>query len=66
MNTYILYWKDGTKQTIKGNTIGHAFTLAGYGHGAIRAVDFYSTNPNETYLWNPITRIWNRTWSIKK
>lgn len=62
MKIFILYWKTGQKETIRGETIAQAFTLAGYSTGAIRAVDFFSTNPDETYTWNERTRQWERTW----
>lgn len=36
-----IYWKDGTRETLIGNTIKDAFNIAGYGPGAIDAVDYY-------------------------
>lgn len=41
MNTYKLYWRDGTTNTAKGHTIAEAFTAAGFGAGALRALDYY-------------------------
>ena len=34
-------------------------TLAGYGGGACRALDFYAKGDNTEYEWNPTTRAWN-------
>jgi len=41
VNTYTIYWLSGQKEVVKGNTFTVAFAAAGYGGGAIRAVDFY-------------------------
>ena len=41
MKTYILHWLDGTTEKIEGNSISDAFTRAGYGAGALRALDYY-------------------------
>ena len=39
--TFILYWLDGKEETVKGRSIREAFTNAGYGAGALRALDYY-------------------------
>jgi len=36
-----IYWLDGKTEIIKGCDIVDAFTRAGYGAGAINAVDYY-------------------------
>lgn len=41
MKTFKLHWLDGKTELIKGNTIASAFTSAGYGAGALRALDWY-------------------------
>ena len=41
MKTFILHWLDGTTQIIHGNTISDAFAKAGYGAGALTALDYY-------------------------
>ncbi len=41
MKTYILYWLDGTTQKISGTSITDAFMRAGYGAGALSALDYY-------------------------
>jgi len=41
MNTYKLYWLDGKEEIVKGDTIAQAFTLAGYGQGALAALDYF-------------------------
>ncbi len=39
--TFKLHWLRGNTEIVKGDTIAEAFTLAGYGGGAIRALDWY-------------------------
>lgn len=41
MRHYKLHWLDGKKEIVSGETIADAFTKAGYGAGAIRALDWY-------------------------
>ena len=41
MPKFIVYWKDKTSETIEGDTIAQAFTHAGYGEGALKALDYY-------------------------
>ena len=47
MKTYILHWLDGTTEEIEGNSISDAFTRAGYGAGALRALDYYEEIKDE-------------------
>jgi len=41
METFRVYWLSGGTELIKGNDITDAFRRAGYGTGAIHAVDWY-------------------------
>ena len=41
MKTFRLYWLDGKTEIVEGETIAKAFSNAGYGGGAIRALDYY-------------------------
>jgi len=47
MDNFALFWLDGTKEIVKGNTIENALTLQGYGNGAISALDTYSEIPDK-------------------
>lgn len=40
--TFTLFWLNGKSETAEGETIDKAFTNAGYGNGALRALDFYA------------------------
>ncbi len=41
VNTYCLNWRSGSKEIVKGFDIKHAISRAGYGGGALRALDFW-------------------------
>jgi hypothetical protein len=41
MNTYLLHWRDKTTNEVQGNDIADAFTKAGFGRGALPALDYY-------------------------
>ena len=46
MKTFILYWLDGKVSEVKGKDISDAFTRAGYGMGALSALDYYKEKEN--------------------
>ena len=41
MKTFELHWRRGDIQKVQGYTIKEAFSSAGYGAGALSALDFY-------------------------
>ena len=41
MKTFKLHWLSGEVEVVKGYSISDAFTKAGYGAGAIRALDWW-------------------------
>lgn len=49
-NQYTLYWLHGKRQVIKGSTFAAAFTAAGYGMGAMPALDFYMSGDDNQYM----------------
>lgn len=55
---YILYWKDGRTEIVRGEDISKAFANAGYSHGALNALDFYETGSKPTYFWTG--KMWTR------
>lgn len=57
---FTLYWRTGHKETVEGEDIAKAMTLAGYSNGAVRALDFYANGVDEDYKWNPCTRQWEK------
>lgn len=60
MQKYTLYWLTGQREVVEGNTPEEAFTKAGYGAGATRALDFYANGEDNSYAWNPVDRTWQK------
>lgn len=60
MNTYTLFWLDGLRNIVMGKTIADAMNAAGYGAGAVRALDFWATGDNKEYEWNDNARTWEK------
>ena len=58
--TYTYYWRTGQRQVFKGRNPAEALTLAGYGGGAVRALDFYAEGDNDEYQWNNERREWEK------
>lgn len=52
MKQFTLYWLDGLREIITGTSIADAFNKAGYGAGALRALDFYEEGIATNYTWN--------------
>jgi hypothetical protein len=50
--TFRLYWLSGDTDTVTGSTIADAMNSAGYGGGAVRALDFYQQGEAQTYHWD--------------
>lgn len=58
---FTLYWKTGDREVVEGRTAGQAMTLAGYGGGAARALEFWAQGDNRDYVWNKEAREWQPT-----
>lgn len=57
-NYYTLYWRNGDRNVISGKTIEEAFTAAGYGAGAIHALDWYDEGVTETHYYHTKDSEW--------
>lgn len=66
MKKFTIYWLDGKKQILEGKNIADAFNQAGYGNGALRAVDFYYEGECNDYAWNKESHKWEWTEEKKK
>jgi hypothetical protein len=58
MNKFTLYWRTGDREVIEGETVARAMTAAGYGGGAIGALDFYAYGDNHEYVWDALSHEW--------
>lgn len=56
--TFTLYWRTGQREVVTGQTMADAFMRAGYGGGAIRALDFYQHGDVDTHTWDAGDRRW--------
>jgi hypothetical protein len=56
---FTLFWRTGEREVVQGRTIAKAMTLAGYGSGALPALDFYASGNDNRYKWNATIREWD-------
>lgn len=47
MPKFKIVWRDGKEDLLEGDNIADAFNRAGYGGGALGAVDYYKQIPDE-------------------
>ena len=55
---YTLYWRDGKSESVRGRDIADAMNRAGYGGGAVAALDFFGHGKTPTYYWNADRSEW--------
>jgi len=55
---FTIYWLGGSFNFIEGNTIEDAFTKAGYGAGAVSAIDWYDNNISQTHKYDFKLKKW--------
>lgn len=53
-----LYWLSGETEIVRGTTIADAMNKAGYGGGAVTALDFYKEGEQSTYQWDAAKKTW--------
>ncbi len=59
-NTFTLFWRDGLREIVQGKTIAQAMTHAGYGQGALRALDFHAEGDCQSWVWDASARDWRQ------
>lgn len=57
---FTLFWRTGDREVVQGRTIAEAMSLAGYGGGAVRALDFYARGDSNEHVWDAGAREWRR------
>ena len=60
---FTFFWLDGKRTMCVGDDPADALTKAGYGGGAVRALDFFAYGDNKDYVWNSNAHEWD---SIKQ
>jgi hypothetical protein len=63
---FTLFWLDGKRELVRGRDAADAMTKAGYGAGAVRALDFHAPGDSYDYKWNEKDRKWDLTEAAKK
>lgn len=63
---YTFYWLTGKREVLPGDTPEAALNAAGFGQGAVRALDFWARDDNNDYVWNAKTREWDMTDEARK
>jgi hypothetical protein len=58
--SFTLFWGDGKRQVVEGPNISAAMNDAGYGQGALGALDFWMPGNDNSYLWIPEERVWKK------
>jgi hypothetical protein len=57
---FTFYWDGGTREVFEGISASDALNKAGYGHGSIKALDFYMPGDNQEYTYNKVTHQWKK------
>lgn len=58
MAQFTLYWLTGKRELVTGKTAQDAMTKAGYGHGALPALDFCRPGKDYSFYWNQEQKKW--------
>ena len=48
---FTLFWRGGRRDVLSGDSVSGAMNKAGYGAGAVAALDFYADGENTEYMW---------------
>lgn len=60
MKQFTLYWLDGKREIVEGADPADAMNNAGYGAGAVRALDFYAPGDDKQWRWDAEAKDWDR------
>lgn len=55
---FTFYWRTGQRNVFPGRDPAEALNNAGFGGGAIRALDFYADGDDSEWQWIASTREW--------
>ena len=51
MSKFTFFWLNGTRDVLEGQDAADAMNKAGYGAGAVPALDFHTEGDNNSYSW---------------
>jgi hypothetical protein len=66
MYTWTIFWRTGQRTVVTGMTVADALTRAGYGAGAVPAIDFHTPGDCPDYTWDATKRDWVRVVPTEK
>jgi len=55
---FTFFWLDGKRDVLQGRNTADALNRAGYGQGAVAALDFWTNGDDHDYQWNEANRKW--------
>lgn len=58
VQAFTLYWRTGHREVVYGVHAADAMSRAGYGRGALPALDFWATGVDTDYSWDAERREW--------
>jgi hypothetical protein len=61
MKTFTLFWLDGKREIVQGDSYANAMTKAGYGNGTLPALDFHASGDSKDYVWDEKLHRWKLT-----
>lgn len=61
MRPFTLYWLDGKREVVYGRDCADAMNRAGYGYGALRALDVWVDGNDKDFSWDAESRKWVNT-----
>lgn len=61
MQQFTFYWRDGKREVLPGESAPDCLNKAGYGHGAVAALDFWCDGCDHEWEWDETTREWKPT-----
>jgi len=60
LDEFTYFWLNGKREVFKGTDPVDALNKAGYGGGAVPALDFYDYGDNHDWEWDKKEKIWKR------
>lgn len=60
LRSFTFFWLTGQREVFKGTTPADALNKAGYGHGALGALDFFADGDDDSYSWNAEQHTWRK------
>ena len=60
MKPFTLFWRTGKREVVHGDDAADAMTRAGYGGGALAALDFWTSGVETGWTYDVGSRSWQK------